>query len=66
MQESLRQEGITALFTEPQFRSRVIDLAARDTGVKVGTIYSDVSDGAAATYVDMMRLNARNLADLLR
>jgi len=66
LQERIRQEGITAVFTEPQFRSKVIALAARDAGVEVGIIYSDVLDGAAATYVDMMRLNARNLVELLR
>ncbi|HAI08270.1 MAG TPA: ABC transporter substrate-binding protein, partial [Dehalococcoidia bacterium] len=56
----------TAVFTEPQFRSKVIDLAAEDTGVEVGTIYSGVLDGRAATYIGMMRLNAENLAALLR
>ena len=66
LQQQVRQEGITAVFTEPQFRSKVIDLAAEDTGVEVGTIYSDVLDGKAATYIGMMRLNAENLAALLR
>ena len=66
LQERVRQEGITAVFTEPQFRSKVIDLVSRDAGVKVGIIYSDVMNGGAATYIDMMRLNARDLADLLR
>lgn len=66
LQQQVRQEGITAVFTEPQFRSKIIDLAAEDTGVEVGTIYSDVLDGRAATYIGMMRLNAENLAALLR
>ena len=66
LQQQVRQEGITAVFTEPQFRSKVIDLAAEDTGVEVGTIYSGVLDGRAATYIGMMRLNAENLSALLR
>lgn len=66
LQQQVRQEGIAAVFTEPQFRSKVIDLAAQDTGVEVGTIYSDVLDGSAATYIGMMRLNAENLAKSLR
>jgi ABC-type Zn uptake system ZnuABC Zn-binding protein ZnuA len=66
LQQQVRQEGITAVFTEPQFRSKVIDLAAQDTGVEVGTIYSDVLYGSAATYIGMMRLNAENLAESLR
>ena len=65
LQGRVRQEGIPAVFTEPQFRSKVVDLAAQDTGVAVGTIYSDVLDGNAATYVGMMRLNAQNLVELL-
>ena len=66
LQQQVRQEGITAVFTEPQFRSKVIDLVAQDTGVEVGTIYSDLLDGSAATYIGMMRLNAENLAESLR
>lgn len=66
LQERVRQEGINAVFTEPQFRSKVIGLVARDAGVEVGTIYSDVSAGAASTYGDMMRRNAHNLVELLR
>jgi ABC-type Zn uptake system ZnuABC Zn-binding protein ZnuA len=64
--EEVRKEGIAAVFTEPQFRSDVLTLLAQDSGVEIGTIYSDVLDGNAATYVDMMRLNAENLAELLR
>jgi len=68
LQERVREEGIAAVFTEPQFRSKVIELAARDTGVEVGTIYCDVLGGSsgADTYLNMMRLNARNLVKLLR
>ena len=66
LQQQIRQEGINAVFTEPQFRSKVVDLAAEDTGVEVGTIYSGVLDGRAATYIGMMRLNAENLSALLR
>ena len=68
LQERVREEGIAAVFTESQFRSKVIELAARDTGVEVGTIYCDVLGGGsgADTYLNMMRLNARNLVKLLR
>ena len=68
LQERVREEGIAAVFTEPQFQSKVIELAARDTGVEVGTIYCDVLGGGsgADTYLNMMRLNARNLVKLLR
>ena len=67
----VRDEGIPAIFAESQFRSKIIDLAAQDTGVHVGIIYSDVLDGDVAiydvtTYVEMMRFNADSLASLLR
>ena len=66
LMEEVRREGIAAVFSEPQFKTDVIDLLATDSGVRLGTIYSDVLDGDGATYVDMMRHNANSLADLLR
>ena len=66
LQQQVRQEGITVVFTEPQFRTEVMDLVAQDTGVEVGTIYSGVLGDSAATYIDMMRLNAKNVAESLR
>jgi ABC-type Zn uptake system ZnuABC Zn-binding protein ZnuA len=64
--EAIKENGIPALFVEPQFPSEVVQQAARDAGVKVGTIYSDALDAQVPTYIDMMRFNARSLADHLR
>ncbi len=64
--ELIRKEGIPALFVEPQFRPNVMQQAARDTGIAVGTIYSDTLDSKVPTYIDMMRFNARSLAEQLR
>ena len=58
--------GLPAVFVEPQFRSEVIERAAQDAGVAVGTIYSDVLDENVSTYIEMMRANARTLAEYLR
>ena len=44
----------------------LVDLAAHDIGVGVGTIYSDVFDGNVASYVEMMRFNANSIASILR
>ena len=66
LQELVLKEGITAVFTEPQFRSKVIDLAAQDYGLQVGTIHSDILVDGPDTYVDMMRFNAHNLVEMLR
>ena len=64
--EQIREEGIPAVFAEPQFKPDVMQQAARDAGVSVGTIYSDALDDDVASYLDMMRFNARSLVDNLR
>jgi len=66
MMEQLREEDIGAVFAEPQFRSQVINRAGRDAGVRIGRIYSDVLDDNVSTYTEMMRFNARSLAEHLR
>ena len=59
------EQGIPMVFAEPQFSSDVLHSAASDAGVGVGTIYSDVLDGPASTYLDMMRFNLRSLLGLV-
>ena len=57
---------LPAVFVEPQFRSDVVQQSARDAGIVVGTIYSDLSDDGPSGYIEMMRTNARSLAEHLR
>ena len=64
--DRVADDGLPAVFVEPQFRSEVIERAAEDAGVAVGTIYSDVLDENTTSYVEMMRANARTLADYLK
>ncbi|MDA1129282.1 MAG: metal ABC transporter substrate-binding protein [Chloroflexi bacterium] len=64
--EEVREQGIPAVFAEPQFRSDVLDNAAQEAGVEVGSIYSDALDDDVTSYIDMMLFNAKNLARLLR
>ena len=66
LMEQVRKEGVPAVFAEPQFSPDVMEQAARDAGVSVGTIYSDALGGDVATYIDMMRFNARSLAKNLQ
>jgi zinc/manganese transport system substrate-binding protein len=67
--EQIRREKVTALFAESITDPRVTQQIARETGVKVGgTLYSDAlsrRDGPAPTYLDMMRHNAKMIADAL-
>ena len=60
------QQGIPAIFVGPQFSSNVVRRAAEDSGIAVGTIYSDISENEATSYIEMMRLNARSLVKNLR
>ena len=59
----IRTQKIPAVFLENITDPRLIERIAAETGAKIGgTIYSDSlspPDGPAATYIDMMRHNAR-------
>ncbi len=64
--DRVKTQGIPAIFAEPQFNSGLLLKAAEEAGVEVGPIYSDVQEGEAASYIDMMLFNAKSLARLLR
>ena len=64
--DQIKAQGIPAVFAEPQFNSGLLLKAAEEAGVEVGPIYSDVQEGDAASYIDMMLFNAKSLARLLR
>ena len=64
--DRIKAQGILAVFAEPQFNSGLLLKAAEEAGVEVGPIYSDVQEGDAASYIDMMLFNAKSLARLLR
>ena len=64
--EKIREQGLTAVFAEPQFNSDLLEKAAEEAGVEIGPIYSDVQGGEVANYIDMMLFNAKSLARLLR
>ena len=65
----IRREHITALFLENVSDQRLLQRIAAETGVRVGgKLYSDAlspPDGPAATYIDMMRSNLRELTRAL-
>jgi ABC-type Zn uptake system ZnuABC Zn-binding protein ZnuA len=64
--EKVREQGLTAVFAEPQFNSDLLEKTAEEAGVEIGPIYSDVQDGEVANYIDMMLFNAKSMARLLR
>ena len=73
--DRVKNGRIPAVFVEPQFQSEVMRRAAEDAGVAIGEIMSDLSDAGVSSdggtsylvpsYIEMMRANARTLAELL-
>jgi ABC-type Zn uptake system ZnuABC Zn-binding protein ZnuA len=64
--ERVRRDGIPAVFVEPQLGRAVMEEVARGAGVRVGVLYSDALDDKVTTYIEMMRFNAKSLAEHLR
>jgi zinc/manganese transport system substrate-binding protein len=67
---AIREQNIPALFFENAVDPRLIRGIAAETRARIGgTLFSDAltaPPGPAATYVDMMRHNIREIADALR
>ncbi len=61
----VEDEGLPAVFAEPQFSADALEQVARDAGIQVGIIQSMAADPWAG-YIDMMRANADAIAELLR
>ena len=55
----VREQGISAVFAEPQFRADVLENAAREAGIETGVIYSDVLDDDVTSYIDMMLIQCQ-------
>ena len=67
--EQIRRENVPVLFLENVSDPRLLRRIAEETGTKIGgRLYSDAlsaPDGPAATYVEMMRSNLRELTSAL-
>ena len=67
--KQIRREKIPAVFMESISDSRLLERIRQESGARIGgTLYSDAlskTDGPAATYLDMMRHNARTLVEAL-
>ncbi|MDO9445695.1 MAG: metal ABC transporter substrate-binding protein [Dehalococcoidia bacterium] len=59
---SVREAGVPALYAEPQFSAGTLESIAAETGTRVLLLYSIPAEGAP-TYAEMMRANARALAE---
>ena len=67
--KQIRREKIPAVFMESISDSRLLERIRQESGARIGgTLYSDAlskTDGPAATYLEMMRHNARTLVETL-
>jgi zinc/manganese transport system substrate-binding protein len=67
---AIREQDIPALFFENAADPRLVKRIAAETGARIGgTLFSDAltaPPGPAATYVDMMRHNIREIVDALK
>lgn len=62
----MKTHQIPAVYAEPQFNARILELAARDAGVQVKRLYSDAFDEQVKTYLDLMRFNVTSVVEGLR
>ncbi len=62
----IQAHAIPTVYTEPQFNARILELAARDAGVQVRSLYSDALDDQVTSYLDLMRYNVDSLVEGLR
>jgi manganese/iron transport system substrate-binding protein len=60
---AVQEHRVPTVFIEPQLDSRLLKLAARDAGVRIGTLYSDTLDQHVPTYEALLRYNARQLVN---
>jgi zinc/manganese transport system substrate-binding protein len=67
--EQIRRDNVPALFLENVSDPRLLQRIAAETGVRIGgELYSDAlspPNGPAATYIEMMRSNVRELTSAL-
>ena len=61
--ELVRREGVPAVFREPQFASRAVEIVAKESGARVLTLLSAPLPGEAESYAELMRANARALVE---
>jgi len=63
--KQIEAEHVPAVFKEPQVSAQVMELAAKDAGVEVCSLYSDALQGEVNTYVKLMQFDASELVRCL-
>jgi ABC-type Zn uptake system ZnuABC Zn-binding protein ZnuA len=60
---AIQDEGVPAVYKEPQFNASVLELAARDAGVRVLDLLSDAYIEGVDSYLGLMQFNLRQLQE---
>ncbi len=69
LEETIRQYGVPAVFAETTVNPKLAEQVARDTGVRLVTLYSGslgAPGSGAETYIGMMRANVQAIVDALK
>jgi ABC-type Zn uptake system ZnuABC Zn-binding protein ZnuA len=63
--KQIESENVPAVFKEPQVSARVLELAAKDAGVEICSLYSDAFGDGVDSYVKLMQYDASELVRCL-
>lgn len=69
LEETIRQFGVPAVFAETTVNPKLAEQVARDTGVRLVTLYTGslgAPGSGAETYIGMMRANVQAIVDALK
>jgi len=61
--ETIRDEGVPAVYTEPEFNSDVLEAAADEAGARVLDLLSDAYADGVHSYVELMRYDLQQLQE---
>ena len=60
---AIQNQGVKAVFKEPQVNAAILESVADETGVRVRDLLSDAFIDGVSTYIDLMRFNATQLVE---
>jgi manganese/iron transport system substrate-binding protein len=69
LEDTIRQYGVPAIFTESTVSPKLADQVAQDMGVKVVSLYTGSLGGpgsGAESYIDMMRYDVQTIVEALK
>lgn len=55
--DTIEREGVPAVFREPQFDAKILDVIGDETGVIIGELVTDSFAGRVASYEELLRFN---------